>query len=205
MNTAELFGPSPEDAKARMMERGIQTSPAHFWCHVSPLDRAVYMYHRKTAMDELESLHEVAIRSAVGRLLPIRSFITATSAVRLGCPWVQPGAGWLWAFLWARKVEHPQLASDNDYGRWAEDLVKSSVLTGALLWLPAAAVEKASRDEDISGIDFWPTLKLGTRVSIEVKYDGRCGINGTGNLFLQTHEYGHLYNKRHAHKTDAPH
>lgn len=162
-----------------MKEYGVQTSKAHYWAHVCPIDAMIYWYPRRRMVDALDNFREAKIRSAIGRVVPIvRNLAVNGGCIRyteLGYPYFER-----WDFASA--------PTDREAGALAEDLFSTACVEGLFL-LPVRVCKRYDAyAEQIQGKDFECDLGRPGSVDIEVKFDGPGGTWGTGNLFVQTHE-----------------
>lgn len=137
----------------------------------------------------LKSYPEREIVSARGRLIPI-----------LGS--LKSNGGFLESEMLGddlfRRWDWKNATSDCDVGAYAEELVEAAC-AARLLRFPVRAVRYEDIVEQRKGKDF----RLSVAFDLEVKADVVGGIWGTGNLFVQTHEYKHQHADRNAHKEDA--
>lgn len=178
---------SPE---APMTEHGITTSDAHYWLHVSPLEDAIFVYRRHEMLaliEKREDWRRSEIASAFGVLVPKAS-------------------PHIWRFDWAcgEAQTWRTAASDGAVGAHAEAVAKA--------WLhhPANLHHMAGDAVALYGCHYATdrleqlkhdfVVRVLHDVRIEVKGDLRAA--DTGNLFVQTHERRHQWQKRHAHLAD---
>lgn len=184
-----------------MIEYGITTSKAHYWCHVCPLDAMFYVYSRREMLERLPGLQEKAIRSAIGRLVPI---IKAGDWLRCNGGIIdQFDAGYEFFGRW----QWATAASDRAVGAMAEEAFQAACREH-LLCLPIRARRLNAKADQVTGRDYECDLGAPS-VSVEVKGDIKGGAWGTGNLFVQTHEGTHRdgdrhdFNGRNAHRHEA--
>lgn len=182
-----------------MIRYGVTTSKAHYWAHVCPLDGAIYYYPRRRVLDILDTLRECTIRSAVGRLLPIRTNLFVNGGIvrcaEVGYPFM---ARWEW----------DRASSDLEVGAMAEECFTAACKDGLFLLPVRMRSRYDARAEQFKGKDF--ACDLGAPfVDVEVKADIPGGAWGTGNLFVQTSEGTsvdgdkHDYASRNGHRGSA--
>ena len=162
-----------------LFEYGIHTEDSHVRAHVSVVNRCIYVFETRRAIEAIEAHNpEKATASQPGV-----DGITAS--------------GWLVKPEWIAdlRVVEPSVAfrgwgrfsyemKTSEKGRWAVDMVVSAMRSGKFpLWLNA---EEDDRENiQIQGTD----IVLFCRKKIQVKCDAKAGPPpGTGNLFLQSHE-----------------
>jgi len=170
-----------------MKEYGITTSRAAVWFHVCPLDCAAYYYGRRAMQKILNHLPEREIASARGRLCKLVGNRVCDGGfiydIDLPLRWIE---GW------------QDARTDSDVGAFAERIFEQCVET-RLFQLPAVFRRLESRTEQFTGRDYELSPKH-ARLSVEVKADFVGGEWGTGNLFVQTHEFHHQHEKRNGHR-----
>lgn len=153
-----------------MFERGITTSKADVWAHVCPAGGEFFIYKRRKMVAALGQYDERILPSARGRLVPCRLWfihrIVGPAALFSVTDW-------------------ESASSDTDVGEAAEQCFQRAV--DAFLIPPLYGwVFMADTRSQNAGIDY----RIGTPrdLTVEVKADIPGGTNGTGNLFVQTHE-----------------
>lgn len=170
-----------------MHEYGIHTSKADFWIHVSPCSRELFIYERIVMAEAVSTgaYQQRETRTSIGWLVPTDTWFIRRISLRD-------------APLWGAFKGH--MGSDADFGHRCEDLVRTwlNVYGGFPPLLQAELITKKA--EQIQGRDL--LLRQPLDVCIEVKGDEP--IADTRNLFVQTHEQGHVVNKRNAHRHQQP-
>lgn len=181
-----------------MIEYGVETSEAHYWLHVCPLDASFYFYSRQRMVKILSHFKEVRIKSAIGRLVPVIKNKTCNAGILHTCDLQYEFMNqWSWS----------SAPSDKAIGQWAEECFELACKKG-LFRLPIVIDRYDDRRDQFKGKDYACKLPRPI-IDVEIKGDILGGIWGTGNLFVQTSEGDkisgdkHQFNSRHAHK-DAP-
>lgn len=172
-----------------MIEYGIKTSKAHVWVHVCPLDACFYFYSRARMVVVLDRFPEAVIASARGRLVRLHGNRDCDGGFIRS---IERPYGWFNAFGWK------DAASDCDVGEIAERMFQTLINEQGFPF-PIQAHKYAALDDQYQGKDFRVTPRM-SHFDVEVKADIRGGEWGTGNLFVQTHEGGHQWAGRNAHK-----
>lgn len=173
-----------------MIEYGITTSKAHVWAHVCPLDADIYFYSRKKMLALMTNYPQVEIVSAKGHLVKILPNEKQKGGIIdvIDVPW-----------QWWREVDIEGAPNDEEAGKRAEQIFHKCVDSG-LFSIPCRANFYTELQDQFTGRDF-SVVPLMPQVDVEVKLDAPGGLYGTGNLFVQTHEYKHEHSARNAHKT----
>lgn len=182
-----------------MIERGITNCKADYWTHVCPKSSEIYVY-TTTAMREFlkRTAKEgpMAQPSGPRPSWPVSEFKEIKTARGYVVPCVQ-------TFIrtavipetWLRNFD--ACSSDEECGSMAEMAVMYAC-NGALFPVPLGVDKITDLKEQYELGDF--RLHTVQGLVIEVKADWPGGRNGTGNLFVQTHEGGHKWKQRNAHK-----
>ncbi len=125
------------------------------------------------------------IRSARGRLVPIAcNLFDVGGFIHEAYLGEKFFARWPWDYA----------DTDCDVGEYAERLV-AAACEELLLLFPVKLVRYDERPDQFKGKDF----RCSVAFDLEVKSDIPGGVRGTGNLFVQTHEYRHQHGGRNSH------
>lgn len=135
----------------------------------------------------LDSLPEREIVSAKGRVCRLKTNRVCDGGfiydISLPYQWVE---GW------------DDLESDSAAGEFAERIFEQCV-DSRLFQIPAKARRLNTKAEQYTGRDY-VVQPMAASLSVEVKADFVGGEWGTGNLFVQTHEYRHQWAGRNTHR-----
>lgn len=177
-----------------MVEYGIRTSEAFIWAHVCPLDASIYWYQRTQMLEVLKRCSIVEIRSARGHLVPLKEHRIS---------WIKPAVGFIHdcelGYDFFKQWEWTRAVDDREIGAFAEECF-AQALRAKRLTLPVNAKKVVDISEQFQGKDF----ECRASYAVEVKADVPGGVWGTGNLFVQTHEFRHQYEERNGHRTEGP-
>ena len=172
-----------------MIEYGVHTSQAHIWVHVCPKDASFYWYSRKQMSALCGKFRHVEIKSAKGHLVPLNGNRDCDGGIIKD---VGRTYKWFSEFQWINAD------TDSKAGAIAERMFEQLIAEFAFP-IPAKAIRYDEREDQFCGKDYRLTPLI-SEPDIEIKGDFEGGEWGTGNLFVQTHEYRHAHGERHAHR-----